>query len=182
MHPRGQTLIELIIAVGIIAAGLVGILTLTQASIRAWTETVRRVQATYLAAEGIELTRNAIETNELKQKPWWDGFRGDGTMTIDRDGPVDFTPNDLDECAGATCLLHQDAAGFFNHGNGVATSFARIIELRELCDGNTLIDIGARCAPGALIGIQIRSVVSFPSSGGTREQQLTERWYQWRTL
>src|SRR3989338_8620592 len=126
MRARGQSLLELVIAVGIIAAGLVGILTLTQASVRAWTEGVRRVQAAYFAAEGIELTRNAIETNEAADRPWWQGFRDDGTMTIDTRGIGDFTSDDFSQCAVGSCAPRQDAAGFFHHDEGGVTPFSRL--------------------------------------------------------
>lgn len=185
-------MLELVIAVGIIAAGLTGILTLTSVSIRAWTEGVRRIQATYLAFEGVELSRNAIETNELEGQPWWQGFRDDGTFVIDGTY-FNFAPNTFDDCAGRTCRLYRNESGLLVHMGGVVcpdglcpnlveSPFSRLVEVREVCEGNVLIDQGARCPPGAIIGAQVRSSVQWQASGGSRQFQLTERWYHWKTL
>lgn len=190
MH-RGQSLLELVVAVGIIAAGLAGILTLTTVSIRAWTEGVRRVQATYLAFEGVELTRNAIETNELSGRPWWQGFRDDGTFAIDTT-QFDFTPDVFEVCSQRECRLFRNVVGLYTHADGecadglcvnfAPSPFSRLIEMREVCEGNVLVDPGVRCPAGAIIGAQVRSAVQWQASGGSREFNLTERWYHWKTL
>jgi Tfp pilus assembly protein PilV len=58
---RGQTLVEALIALSILTVGFVGIVTLLTKSFQLNRTTSNDTQATYLAAEGIEVAKNIID-------------------------------------------------------------------------------------------------------------------------
>jgi Tfp pilus assembly protein PilV len=58
---RGQTLVEALVALSILTAGFVGIVTLLTKSFQLNRTTSNDTQATYLAAEGIEVAKNLID-------------------------------------------------------------------------------------------------------------------------
>lgn len=62
IHPRrGQTLIEALVALGILTTGFVGVVALLNRSFALNRTTTDDTQATYLAAEGIEVAKNLID-------------------------------------------------------------------------------------------------------------------------
>lgn len=77
---RGQTLVEVIIAVGILLAGIVGLITLSFASLSADQISSRKIVAMNLAREGIEVLRNVRDSN------WLAGRTDDCSQT-----PTDYT-------------------------------------------------------------------------------------------
>ena len=58
---RGQTLVEALVALSILTVGFVGIITLLTKSFQLNRTTSNDTQATYLAAEGIEITKSLID-------------------------------------------------------------------------------------------------------------------------
>jgi Tfp pilus assembly protein PilV len=65
LHPknprRGQTLVEALVALSLLTAGFVGIAALLTRSFELNRTTSNDTQATYLAAEGIEITKSLID-------------------------------------------------------------------------------------------------------------------------
>ena len=57
---RGQTLVEALVALSILTVGFVGIVTLLTKSFQLNRTTSNDTQATYLAAEGIEIAKTSI--------------------------------------------------------------------------------------------------------------------------
>jgi len=64
---RGQTLVEALVALSILTVGFVGIVTLLTKSFQLNRTTSNDTQATYLAAEGIEVTKNLIDHDVYEQ-------------------------------------------------------------------------------------------------------------------
>jgi len=58
---RGQTLVEALVALSILTTGFIGIVTLLTKSFSLNRSTTNDTQATYLAAEGIEVAKNIID-------------------------------------------------------------------------------------------------------------------------
>lgn len=67
---KGFTLIELIVAIFILAMGTVGAFILIQKTIAFTSISSSQLQASYLAQEGIEIIRNIRDTNYLKSNDW----------------------------------------------------------------------------------------------------------------
>jgi type II secretory pathway pseudopilin PulG len=64
---RGQTLVEALVALSILTVGFVGIVTLLTKSFQLNRTTSNDTQATYLAAEGIEVAKNLIDHDVYEQ-------------------------------------------------------------------------------------------------------------------
>ena len=64
---RGQTLVEALVALSILTVGFVGIIVLLTRSFQLNRTTANDTQATYLAAEGIEVAKNLIDHDVYEQ-------------------------------------------------------------------------------------------------------------------
>lgn len=80
-HEGGQTLLETIIAIGVILIGILGALVLVVANVQASRQSINRVTAANLAREGIEVVRNLRDGNWLAGKTantnpnsWYEGI------------------------------------------------------------------------------------------------------------
>ncbi len=71
---KGFTLIEATLATFILVVGVLGVFSAIQIITRFTSEVSLRLQATYLAQEGIESIRNIRDSNWLAQKVWDDGI------------------------------------------------------------------------------------------------------------
>jgi len=156
-HQRGQGLLELIIAIGIILACTIATLTLVITSIQAGRRGTDKIIATNLAREGIELVRNIRDSNWINatsniENPlttdvykWDDGLVGpsnDSTAIpiIDNTNPssIDFTPNSwTDKCNEKECtriFLTGDNYYIQNTDpSGTALNFYRLLYLNPIC-------------------------------------------------
>jgi type II secretory pathway pseudopilin PulG len=97
---QAQSLVETIVAVGIIMVGVVGTLTLAFSSVRAGTESEARVLAVNLAREGIEVVKNIRDSNWLKIE------EGNFSATCADEGPCwdQFTHGGPDNTNDYTCI------------------------------------------------------------------------------
>jgi len=105
MINKSFTLIEVVVAVFLLTVGTVGSFSLIQRTIALTTVSASRLQAAYLAQEGIEIIRNDRDTNYLEGADWDNGIDSsewreviflDGSqskfqrqITIDRPEPED---------------------------------------------------------------------------------------------
>lgn len=99
---RGQGLFEVIIGIGVIMAGTVGTITLISSTVQAGRTVSQKVVAASLAREGIEVIRNARDSNWLRIQANED--------TVTDDSSCVSTP------AGPTCgiQLPKSFEGIFN--------------------------------------------------------------------
>ena len=74
LNKKGFTLIEATLATFILVVGVLGVFSAIQIITRFTSEVSLRLQATYLAQEGIESIRNIRDSNWLAQKVWDDGI------------------------------------------------------------------------------------------------------------
>ena len=73
-NSTGQVIIEALIALTLLTTGIVSILVLINSSLRTLSYTPNRYLAANLAAEGIEIVRNIIDSNIRIGKPWNTGM------------------------------------------------------------------------------------------------------------
>ena len=127
----GFTLLETIISVAILAAMVVGSLTLISKSMQSAFISQNRLIASYLAQEGIELVRNVRDSN------WEDD---DYPVSVDWDDDLpdcencemDYTTNVLAD--GGDPFLKLDSDNFYNYSLGADTIFRRRISLKTIFD------------------------------------------------
>jgi hypothetical protein len=142
---KGQTLLEVIIASGIIVASVLTVITLGIVTVRGGRTSEFRVVAANLAREGIEYFRNVRDSNWLKIDSTstgnWDDGLDQGSYTIEFTGSIWNSPNKVltnpaytfVDC-GATCLLKLNANGLFSHSDigspsQTDTQFYRLISI-----------------------------------------------------
>lgn len=121
----GFTLIETLVAIGVITVGLVSALTLINTSLFYVFNISDRLIAANLAAEGIELVRNIRDGNWL-QGTQWDSGLNDGDYQLgyrsDRLRPFGLR--------GDSLLIDSD--GFYNYISGGITPYKRKISIMNL--------------------------------------------------
>ncbi|MBU4331507.1 hypothetical protein KKD19_03555 [Patescibacteria group bacterium] len=139
----GQTIVELVVALGVLVVGVLAVLTLTISSQTAIAVSTGHLFASNLAREGIETARAIRDTNWLEADDW-DGGLIDLTespvstavpiIDYNNDSPtfgtssLDFLPNDIISDG----RLYISSDGFYNHSSdGTATNFYRLITITE---------------------------------------------------
>lgn len=149
-NQAGQTLLELLVAIGIISVGLFGVWNLFLTNFAGENEAKARVVGANLAREGIETVKNIRDSNWLRVDvndntcgvggdeicQWDEGLAGDGTgIVFDIFGgdniQINYTPNNIDDIE---TLIYTDANGFLSHDNsGTLTSYRRLITIKNIC-------------------------------------------------
>ncbi|MEK7094184.1 MAG: hypothetical protein AAB903_02490 [Patescibacteria group bacterium] len=86
----GQTIMEMVVALSVLTVGFLGILTLINTSLGLNRVVSDNYRATYLAAEGIEIIKSLVATNEEKNIPFCAGIP-EGTYELDYRARADTT-------------------------------------------------------------------------------------------
>lgn len=199
-NQQGQSLLELIVAIGVVVGGILGILTLVIATIQAGKEGSNRIIAQNLAREGIEIVRSIRDGNAMDPDSLaWDdgltgGLPGDTTAVLKVNLPnsiiptsLDFTPNDFNSPAAQVkksgIYYLQDTS------SGTGINFYRMITLKAICrdssSGNESLSSTNNgttdCGTGTEeVGLQVISEVRWPSPNSTKSMVFEERIYNWR--
>lgn len=155
---KGYFLIELMIAISILTVGFLGFLTLVSRSISTNRVISDYLTATYLAAEGIELIKNVIDTNYLNPPYIWNqGINADGSYEMDYNdsAPISATGN----------YLKYDSNNFYNYDFGNSTPFRRIIEISNVSADQ----------------IKVKSIVQWKGRGSIdMEVYVEDYFFNWR--
>jgi len=135
MTKKAFTLLEVLVAIFIITVGIMGSLSLVSQTIYSANISSKRLIATYLAQEGIEIVRNIRDTNWLEQTSWDDGLTGCLFPT--------GCEADYDDQALASYLdrkLYIDNNGFFSYSpSATQTAFKRRITVTP--DGSDILKV-----------------------------------------
>lgn len=182
-NQQGQTLLELVIASGIVVAVLVSILGAMIINYRAKIEAEGRFLAGQLAREGVELVRNIRDSNWLDLgKEWSSGLIGG-----DNDGIVDFNPLTGELSVDFTVNQIEQARlyqhyGYINHDSpgGEALNYYRLIILNGICISD--FPPTEFCPPSSpeLIGLKVTSEVAWEIKGGMKYFQVDDYLYNWK--
>ena len=153
-NKQGMSLLESIVAVGLVMSVVIGSITMSISTIRMGRNSNNRIVALNLAREGIEYVRNLRDSNWLKESEgientipepdriyqWDDGMEA-GAYNLDQylesgNWVSDFNlldssyEYDLENC-GTNCELNVTSNGIYNHTSGVPSNFSRIITLNK---------------------------------------------------
>jgi len=152
---KGFTLLETIVAVGLIVVGLVAALALITTSLFYVSNIQDRLAVANLTAEGIEVVRNIRDNNWLQSRAWNYGLtNGDYQVTYDSTAPSSFS--------GSSLLL--DSSGVYNYTSGTATSYVRKISIANLSDYE----------------IRIIATVTWQRRGITYSSSAEEHLFNWK--
>ncbi len=194
---NGQTLIELLIASGVIAGGLFASVTLIFSNLRLSDRDSDSVVAINLAREGIEQARELRDSNWLAGNPFDSGMfvaGGDYSATPSWDGKAvsdqisfDFTADDFsDPAAIVRSSTEPENQGFLTQNSGVAadpTLWRRLITFHPVCDapgGFTYKNDGETCGGDSTVGVRVESRVRWMRKGKSFERVLYEDLFDWR--
>lgn len=163
---KGQMLIELMVALGVLTIGFLGMVTLLSKAISLNRTISENYQATYLATEGVEIIKNLLDANLLQAKSWNAGFGTGKTYEVQYDSSWASGREPLEVLNNSDLRkLRMNGDGFFNYTDGANTPFTRKILI-------------------SLVGsyeVQVNSVVSWTSrGGGTFEANIEDHFYNWR--
>ncbi len=132
MKNKGFTLLEVIIAIFILAIGILGSFSAIQRATSLISHSSSELKAAYLAQEGIEIVRNIRDSNWLEARwndvPWDQGLdnchggcEGDYNML-----------HSLPTWSGEGRYLNIDNNGFYSYSFGESTNFKRRIFIISL--------------------------------------------------
>ena len=156
LNSDGFTLIETIVAVGIIAMGFVAVLVLITTSVSYISNIQNRLTAANLAAEGIEVVRNIRDNNWLQNLAWDNGLS---------DGDYNIAYNSLSLNSYADTELLVDASnGLYNYSSGNSSGFKRKISISNLSSYE----------------IQVISTVTWQRKGINYANSAEEHLFNWK--
>ncbi len=169
---KGQSIVEALVALGLLVTALVGIETLLTRSFMLQRVTADQTKATYLASEGIEIAKSLIDNQVYNPSSGgWGGFcgfsaGGSNLYQVDWTSVACPSPVALGNAAPlwydpSTGLYYQHQASGFT-----ATPFTRIVRIAKSPDGNE---------------IDVQSTVKW-NTGALTGQSLTleDQFYNWR--
>ncbi len=131
----GFSLLETLVAIGILIGAVLGPLTLASSSINAASLARNQITAANLAAEAMEAARNKRDSNIFQGTDWLSGFAAcvaPGSCFLDM---IQVPPYDYDmaPCAPACPSLKRNpATGLFNAQTGEETHFIRKLTVTSL--------------------------------------------------
>ncbi len=154
----GYLMVESLVAIMIVTAGLLGIFALLSRSLSLNRVVSDRFVAAYLAAEGIEIVKNVVDNNLIAARPWNEGL-GDGDYELDYDDsalqanqnrPLKFDP----------------ISGLYSYSGPNPTNFQRTIQITNSAGGEE---------------ITVNSTVQWLTRGGGRFSiNLEDHFFNWR--
>lgn len=192
---RGQSMLEMIIALGIVVSGLAGALSLVTGSLNASNESQTRIVATGLAREALEAARNLRDTSWRAGEAWNArlGAAGDRTGILWLDGAQGWRFDDaLDGIDGDGAEILQDPDGFYRQypagapAGALPTPYRRLVALWPICmvegDVTTIAAVEAEDCPAGRIevGTDVRASVSWTVSGRGHVLELEQHLYDWK--
>ena len=165
---QGFTLVEAIVAMGVIAVGFTGSLVLLSKSASQASGLKDRVVAAHLAEEGIELVRNIRDTNWLNpaNPGWRSGLADTSTGLVNYD--ESFMTNNSDQ--NSWCL-NWNGTHYKHTAAPCNTSFKRHMELAtksETISGQN-VDY-----------LEVKSAVEWRERGLTRNIIVIDHLYDWK--
>lgn len=197
--PRGQGLLEVIIAFAVVGVGLGASLTLLLTGGVENRRSELRSIAANLGREAIEVVRAQRDSNWLAGSPFdnglygttaatatWDGIvafdpaNGGWTLDFDADPPSDFSVDGI--VYSLAGMFRQLAGGV---PSGAATQFRRVVQVRAICADaagaeQPIVDASS-CAGGQTkIGVAATARVRWDDRGKTFNYVLEERLYDWQ--
>jgi|SRR3989344_1948037 len=152
---KGFTLLETIVAVGLIVVGLVSALSLVVSSLFYITNVQDRLVTANLIAEGIEVVRNIRDNNWLGNQSWNNGL-------TDGDYQVAYDSTSLS--SGSNPLLFDSNTGLYNYASGAPTSYVRIVSITNL----------------SAYEIKVLSTVTWQRRGITYNNSAEDHLFNWR--
>jgi hypothetical protein len=165
---KGQVLTEAVVAMGIITAGVLGIMVFLGRAINEGRYIADQTTAINLAAEGIEIARNILDGNAVSGAGSWNqGFNQEGLFEVDYKSQTLGTPVGS---VGSLRTMNKERLGetdFYTYSNGEKTSFKRSVRIEYVA--------------GRSWQIRATSTVYWPTNSlRMGEASVSSDFYYWR--
>ncbi|HLD20075.1 MAG TPA: prepilin-type N-terminal cleavage/methylation domain-containing protein [Patescibacteria group bacterium] len=194
---RGQSLLELVVAVGIISIALVALLSLSVVTVSGLTSSREAFLAYNYAREGIELIQDYRDSAFLARTAFnlalpvgtyrVDAFDFDGGST----SPFAVSPTCISSYTDE-CRLYISSQSRVMHARAdrvlFPTPFYRVVEIKNMClaPGGAIGDIaevaGACTTPAVPIAKKAIVKIAWKSNGVNRAVVLVKEFYDWKSL
>lgn len=161
---QGVFLVELMIALSVTVVSILAMLGLLSRSLSLNRAISNDYIATYLAAEGIEIVKNIIDTNKLENAVWIEDLN-EGSYE------PDYTDDSLSSSNvfSGKKLRFDDSSGIYQYTAGVETPFIRKVAVKFIQD-----------AGGEVYVVRVDSTVEWSGIKGIkREIHLRDYFYHW---
>ncbi|MEZ4156826.1 MAG: hypothetical protein R3B52_02560 [Candidatus Paceibacterota bacterium] len=164
MNNKGQLLIESLVAITVIVISILGIFTLVSRSLSLNRVVNDQYVGTYLAAEGIEVIKNIVDTNVLTHcEPWNQGVNTAGEYQVNYDTQL-FGSQTLTQTNGPA-QLNFDGTMYSHYSGGQPTKFYRSVTLDPITANH----------------LKVVSLVQWETRGNANfETVLEDHFYNWR--
>ncbi len=142
-NQKGFSILELMIAILVIAMGMVSVLSLMVQNIQAQYINKNVLVAAQLTQECFELVRNVRDQNYLILGNSWyqDVVNDDGTYTIDLNGRSGINSS-VNTIADSGARLYSDSNGFYTHTvTANPTIFSRLVTIRNYLGYTDFLDV-----------------------------------------
>ena len=162
---------EAIVAIFVITAGIVGVLSLVTQTISSAIVSEDKLIAAYLAQEGIEIIRNIRDTNWIEAETYFNDWN-EGLTGCSGGCEADYTTSSildptLPSYNGGRFLKID--GGFYNYTSGTDTKFKRKITISEL----GTVD----CPAGVCLNVAV--LVEWQEKGKPFNVPAQENLYNW---
>jgi len=154
---KSFTLIETLVAISILAIGILGVFSLISSQISSIHYSENRLIASYLAQEGIEIIRNIRDKNWLNNLDW------DYQIAQATDYRLDYQSQKFPDTNYSSCNPLKFDGNFYNCSSGTNTPFQRQISISKSGDEMT-----------------VRVTVSWQEKGKTYQHSIAGKLYNWR--
>ena len=120
---RGQSLVEMVVAMSFMTIGILGVFAVFSQSIGLNRIAANQYIAANLAAEGIEVTKNILDANAINGRPWNVG------VNVNGDFGVQYNSTVLNKSKAGSVLLFDAATGRYSYDTGTQTGFRRTVTI-----------------------------------------------------
>lgn len=171
-NQEGNILIESIVSISLILIGLLGIFSLLSSSMRDNKNAYLKTTASYLAAEGIEVVKNIVDTDvATPDTPWGTILEGEATMTFEVAYDADKATMIRINGSSTRPLVIDTSTNLFRYGtngeNEDITPFFRTVTLKQ-----------EETNPNELL---VSSVVEWTDRGAPKKVFLETIFANWRS-
>ena len=188
---------ELLLAMFVISVGLFSAVTLVYSNLALVDRDTDEVVVVNMAREGVELAKEARDSNWLAGDVFDAGLLNgtDYTASPVWDGVVatpsfDFTPTTVTDADAAVVQLvaPSSAVGFFANANatqnvtGSSTGFRRLLTFHPICNDQSILNDGTSCAAmgNTKVGIRVESHIQWTRKGNVKDFTMYSDLYDWR--
>ncbi|MFH1620796.1 MAG: prepilin-type N-terminal cleavage/methylation domain-containing protein [Patescibacteria group bacterium] len=192
---KGQTILELLIAMAVIAVGLLSAVTLVYYNLKLVEQDIDEAVVVNMAREGVELAKSIRDSNWLASDQFDNGLHdgSDYTATPAWNGSsgslfFDFEANNFSH--GNTNVIQvttSTAPAFFANNNPIlpayytsSTEYQRLLTFHPICEDYTVLDSAAVCDPQLKIGIRVEAKIQWLRKGVAKAFTIYEDLYDWR--